>query len=289
MIPPLNYLRPSNLEIALSFLSDEKLKPRFILAGGTDLIVELRKGNIPPDSFVVDISLLPELRRLDLNNGELQIGPLITHKEISDSSLVRTFSPLLSRACGEVGTPQVRARGTIGGNIAHASPAADSIPPLLLHDAVVHLRSLDSTRSIPLSSFLKGPYSTDLKEGELIERITLSPLKGFYFGFERLIPRQRVGIPRLIICVALKVGQVIEEARISIGAATPVAFRARWAEDFLKGKFFSDGIFHEASRLASQEMLEISGMRWSTPYKKPVLEALLRRALKVASGSAPDE
>lgn len=239
---------------------------------------------MPPDSYLVDISFIPELKGIYSFNGQLQIGSIVTHQEIHASELVKSIAPLLSRACGEVGTPQVRARGTIGGNIAHASPAADTVPPLILHDSQVHLISRDSARSLALSSFLKGPYSTCLKEGELIQKIILSPLKNFSFGFQRLILRERVGIPRLIVCVALKIGEAIEEARISIGAATPVAFRPKRTEEFLKGKGPKIGVFKEASQFASQEMVEISGTRWSTPYKRPVVEALLRRALSEASG-----
>ncbi len=232
----------------------------------------------------MDISFLPELKGIQSLNGQLQIGSLVTHQEIFASALVRAFSPLLSRACGEVGTPQVRARGTIGGNVAHASPAADTVPPLILHDSQVHLISRDSARSLLLSSFLKGPYLTCLKEGELIQKIIISPLKDFSFGYQRLILRESVGIPRLIVCVALKIGRVIEEARISIGAATPVAFRPKRTEEFLREKVPTIEVFNQASGLASQEMVEISGTRWSTPYKRPVVEALLRRALSEASG-----
>jgi len=286
LLPPFNYFRPVTLNEALSFLANEASRPVFILAGGTDLILEMRSGRLPQDSFIVDISFLEELRYLRTAKGNLEIGPLLSHGQISTSREILDFAPLLARACSEVGTPQVRARGTIGGNVVHASPAADSIPPLLLHDARVTLISLRSERTVPLISFLKDAYKSDLHEGELLWKITLSPLQDFSFGYQRLIPRQAVGIARLIVCVALKTKGQIEEACIAIGSATPVAFRARKAEAFLKGKEASPDNLDFAASLASEEMIEISGERWSTPYKRPVLQALTKRALLEAlSGS----
>jgi carbon-monoxide dehydrogenase medium subunit/xanthine dehydrogenase FAD-binding subunit len=283
VLPSFTYFRPKTLREALAFLVREKEEPCYILAGGTDLVLEMRAGRIPQNSLISDISFLNELRFLNQSEKGLEIGPLLTHSQITSFQAVSSKAPLLARACMEVGTPQVRARGTIGGNIVHASPAADSIPPLLLHDARISLISLSSERILPLKDFLKGAYRTDLRQDELLWKVEVPPLPGYIFGYERLIPRQAVGIARLIVCAAMKVEGEIEDARIVIGSASPVPFRATKAEKFLINRKPTDALFEEAGELAGEEMVGIAGERWSTPYKKPVLRSLVKRALRQAA------
>ena len=196
------YIRPQNLKEVLNILALKKSEAR-IIAGGTDLVLALRARLLPEDITLVDLSFLGELKCIEERGGGVTIGALCTHAEIARSPLIKQYVPLLARACAKVGTPQTRARGTIGGNIVHASPAADSIPPLLIHDSILTLRSAQGERRIKLEDFLQGPYRSRSEPNEVLTEIKVLPLPEFSFGYERLIRRQAVGIARLIVCAAI--------------------------------------------------------------------------------------
>jgi CO/xanthine dehydrogenase FAD-binding subunit len=258
----------------------------FPLAGGTDLVVQMRSRSIPPDSLIVDLGGLNELRGIQTEAGGLQLGALKTHHQLAASPLLQAEVPLLASACARVGTPQIRNRGTLGGNVVHASPAADSLPPLLVHEAMLLLCSPQAKRRISLERFLLGPYQVARKADELLVAISIPRLAGYRFGYQRLIRRQAVGIARIIVAVALRlVGGSIAEARIACGAVTPTACRLRRTEEWLRGKDPIVEVFHQAGLRASQEGIGYAGLRWSTPYKEPVLRTLVQRALCQAGNS----
>lgn len=277
------YIRPQSLEEALNILALKNSEAR-IIAGGTDLVLALRAHLLPEDISLVDLSFLEELKCIEEGEGEVTIGALCTHAQIARSPLVRQYAPLLAQACAKVGTPQTRARGTIGGNIVHASPAADSIPPLLIHNSALTLRSAQGERRIRLEDFLHGPYRSLIEPNEMLTEIKISPLPEFSFGYERLIRRQAVGIARLIVCAAIWMEKGrIREARLACGAAAPVPFRPREAERKLEGAVFSPELAERVGEMVSAEMIERAGERLSAPYKAPVLVTLIRRALLQAA------
>ncbi len=257
------------------------------IAGGTDLVIQLRAKRLPSNPLVVDLAHLDELHFLVESENQLKLGPLLTHQELADSPQIQQWAPLLAQACRRIGTPQIRERGTLGGNIVHASPAADTLPPLLVHDAFFTLQSACGTRSLAASSFFRAPYQTEIWSVELLVQVSLQKLSGFGFGYQRLIRRQAVGIARLSVAGALLLeGGQIREARIACGAAAPTVFRAHQAESWLAGKKCGAETFRKAGELVSAEMIERSGVRWSTPYKQPVLATLVERALDQAAAIA---
>lgn len=284
LLQPFSYICPKDKEEALVLLNNTEAWP---IAGGTDLVIQLRAGKLPSNLLVVDLSRLVELHFLAETENQLKLGALLTHRALADSPQIRQWVPLLGEACRRVGTPQIRERGTLGGNIVHASPAADTVPPLLVHEAFFTLQSAAGTRSLAASSFFRAPYQTEIWRNELLIQVCLEKLPGFGFGYQRLIRRQAVGIARLSVACALRLeGGRIREARIACGAAAPTAFRADQAESWLAGKQCGTETFLAAGERVSAEMIERSGIRWSTPYKKPVLQALVERALNQAVPSA---
>ena len=284
MLQPFSYACPKDTEEALVLLNNAGARP---IAGGTDLVIQLRAKRLPSNPLVVDLSHCDELHFLAETENQLKLGPLLTHQELADSPHIQQGAPLLGQACRRVGTPQIRERGTLGGNIVHASPAADTLPPLLVHDAFFTLQSACGTRSLAANSFFRAPYQTEISSAELLVQVSLQKLFGFGFGYQRLIRRQAVGIARLIVASALLLeGSQIREARIACGAAAPTVFRAHQAESWLAGKKCGAEIFRKAGELVSAEMIERSGVRWSTPYKQPVLATLVERALDQAAAIA---
>lgn len=281
-----DFIRPKTLDAALDFLNREGKDTR-VLAGGTDLLVELR--SLSPEGrdlprYVMDISALEELAGIEESDGTISIGPLTTHGEIAGSALLRRRAPLLARACSLVGAVQLRAVGTIGGNIINASPAADSVPALIALNAEVEFRTAGGKRHFLLKDIFVKPYRTDIQPDELLVRIKFPALPdGAKTAFVKLARRNALAVSRMNIAVVvlLKDGVVID-ARVSPGSATPLPDRISAAEEVLLGKTPTEELIRQAGRKVSEEMVNRSGVRWSTPYKKPVIEALASRALRQA-------
>ncbi|UCF77892.1 MAG: FAD binding domain-containing protein [Candidatus Eiseniibacteriota bacterium] len=282
MIDVTTYIRPGSLEEALDVLASGEFTP---LAGGTDLIPHAR-GRGPRK--MLDLSGL-SLDRVTRTASSIEVGACATHSELCRDAVVTKALPLLSKAAALVGTKQVRNRGTLGGNVVNASPCADTVPALLNHDAVAVLVSKDARRKVPVEAFITGPYATCIGPNELLTSIVCEPLeKPTFVSFLKLGRRQAVNISRmsLAVCLMMDGKGSIKGARVSAGAVFPVARRMREVERLLAGESPSKRLFAEAGALAAQLMVKESGVRWSTPYKRPVLAALLERALaEAASGN----
>jgi carbon-monoxide dehydrogenase medium subunit/xanthine dehydrogenase FAD-binding subunit len=278
-LPPFEYRAPSKLEDALKILSCENAR---VLAGGTDLIVNLRRDR-PKGIVIVDLKKIQELYFLREKSGKLFIGPLMTLESLIGKEVIGKYFPSLFMALKSMGSLQVRNRGTIGGNICNASPCADTVPPLLIHNAILTLENFRGKRRVKLEDFLKGPYKTDLKEDEILTSIEVEKLNGGE-SFLKLGRRGAMNKARMNFAAYIKLDGrgYIEDGRIAAGALTPSPMRFRLAEEFLKGKKPEEGILEGAARLVKEEVLKITGVRWSTPYKLPVIENLVKRILSQA-------
>jgi CO/xanthine dehydrogenase FAD-binding subunit len=282
MIPPFDYQTPKTLQGACHLLWETGGKAK-IIAGGTDLVIGLRNGDSNP-SLLIDITSLKELRGIEERDGTLFIGAAVTHSEIVSSPLVRQYGIVLSKAASEIGSPQIRNIGTIGGNIVNGSPAADTLPPLIVLDAVGKVISRDGERNVPVAQLVKGPYVTDLRPFEILVGIFFKKLTQDRRGcFVRLARREAMAIARMSIALLLQVeGGKILEMRIAPGAILPTPQRLSEVEECLKGKSPDEELLRVASRKVSEAMIRRSGVRGSTSYKAPVVEALFMRAMRKA-------
>lgn len=282
MIPPFDYKCPNSIEEAIELLWQAKGKAK-VIAGGTDLVIGLRSGDCTPPS-IIDITRIEELRKIEEKNGAVSIGAAVTHSEIASSPLVKKYGKILSDAASEIGSPQIRNLGTIGGNIVNASPAADTIPPLMVLNAMGRVVSRGGEKEVPLSQLFKGPYETNLKPHDLLIQITFQKLPPeTKSSFVRLARRDAMAIARMNVAVTLQIGKNrIEDVRIAVGSVTPTPQRMSEAEAFLKGKLPDQRSLQKASFKVSEAMIQRSGIRTSTSYKKPVVEALFMRAVKKA-------
>ncbi|MGI9951484.1 xanthine dehydrogenase family protein subunit M [Moorellaceae bacterium AZ2] len=283
-----DYVKARSLEEALTALYQGGEKA-CVLAGGTDLLVGFRAedARIRHIELVVDIGDLTELAYIREEAETIALGALTTHAAVAASPLIREAVPFLAAACSQVGSPQIRNRGTVGGNLCNASPAADTLPVLVALEAEVVIRSLAGERKVPVSRFLKGPHKTDLQPGEVVTEIRFDrphPRSGS--SFIKLGRRKAMSIARLSIAALLKMGDggLVEEVRLVPGAALPVPARVTAAEEVVRGKKLTRELAREAGEKLSQEMVRITGQRWSTPYKMPVIAALTRRAILTAGG-----
>jgi CO/xanthine dehydrogenase FAD-binding subunit len=290
-LPPFDYYRPSSLDETLQLVKSMRGEAS-VLAGGTDLIPRLRHGTIHPRA-VVDIGELDELRIIDLTEHEVQIGTLATHAELAASTLIQSDFSALAAACRAVAGPPVRNRGTIGGNLANASPAADTAPPLLALDARVHLVSHQGPREVPLTDFFVGPGETSMRQGELIASIS-APLQpprsaGVFLKYGR---RSQMAIAVVSVAVHVTFADGPEEAsqvRIALGSVAPVPMRAYEAEELLVGTPCTAVEVKKAARRAADATRPISDIRASADYRRLLTSVLVERAVLSAVDKARGE
>ncbi len=279
---PFSYIVARSVQEAVAALHEHGNEAR-ILAGGTDLIVEWRHPGARMPGVVIDISRIESLRDISLEGRDVLLGPLTTHAEIVRSEVIRAEAALLASAASTIGSPQIRNRGTLGGNIMNGAACADTVPPLIALGATVTLSSVKGVRACHLSGFYNKPYTTVATPEELLTEIRFPALpRGTKCAFAKLGRRNALSISRLSVAavVAIDGSGVITDARIVPGAAQTVWKRVMEAEKTLIGHPPSDSLFAEAGRVVSETLIRETGRRWSTEYKEPVIAALVRRTLE---------
>ena len=274
-----HYLQPQSLPDALALLAEHAGNAR-IVAGGTDVVVELSRG-IKPTTTLIDITALPGLRRIELQDGKISLGALTTHNDVVASRLCREKALPLAQACWEVGAPQLRTRGTVAGNLITASPANDTITPLIALDAEVVLTSVRGERTVALSDFYLGVRRTVLAPDELLREIRFPALSDKQRGrFIKLGLRRAQAISVIDAAIVLTFdGDLVSEARIALGSVAPTIVRAAAAEDFLAGKTLTAEVCAEASGLACAAISPIDDIRGSAVYRLATLRNLLAHTL----------
>lgn len=249
-----------------------------VYGGGTDILVRFRYGEIEGD--FVDVTEAKGLHGIWRDGNYIKIGGACTHTDIEESTLIREGAPSLSYACESVGSPQIRNLGTLAGNIANASPAADTLPALMIHDAKCVVQSKDSKRVVRLADLVTGPYRNSLKRDEVITEIQISELVGYREGFIKVGRRKALAISRLSLAYAIKeVGETIEDLRIGLGSITPRPIRPVLFEDFMREKRKDREVLKKACEILFSEIIALSGERPSYKYKLPVLRDLILRIL----------
>ena len=279
---PFAYILARTVPEASAALRDYAGSAR-VIAGGTDLLLELRRPSARQPTAIVDISRIDDLRGISREGEEILIGALTTHAEIANSGIIAAGAPLLASAASSIGSPQIRNRGTLGGNIMNAAACADTVPPLIALGASVTLTWVDGERDCHMSGFFARPYSTVARKEELLTQVRFAALPdGARGSFVKLGRRNALSISRLSVAavVATDAGGVITDARIVPGAVFSVWKRIMEAENLLIGKPPSTSLFAEAGRVVAETMIRETGRRWSTEYKEPVIAALVRRALE---------
>jgi CO/xanthine dehydrogenase FAD-binding subunit len=281
-VKPFTYIVARSVQEAVAALREYRPDAR-VIAGGTDLIVGWRHSGARMPSVVVDISRIDSLREISHDGDDIIIGSLTTHAELVRSEIVRSSAACLASAASSIGSPQIRNRGTLGGNIMNGAACADTVPPLIAYGARVTLASVESERECHLSGFFSKPYTTVAKGEELLTQVRFPSLpEGTKSAFVKLGRRNALSISRLSVAAVVTVdgAGVITDARIVPGAAQSVWKRAMEAENLLIGKSPSDALFADAGRVVSETIVRETGRRWSTEYKEPVIAALVRRALE---------
>jgi carbon-monoxide dehydrogenase medium subunit len=281
------YFQPATIDETLKLLKAYRGSAR-IVNGGTDLILEIERGLRKPD-VVIDVSRIQGLDEIRLEDGLIHLGAGVTHNQAVASPLIRKYAYPLARACWEVGAPQIRNRGTVAGNIITASPANDSITPLMALGAQVTLQSAArGERSLPLEAFMLGVRKTALAPDELLTGISFPALKENERGtFIKLGLRRAQAISVVNVAVVLGFAEnKVERARITLGAVAPTILSAPEAEQYLPGRSLDAETIAEAARLAAQAARPIDDIRGSAIYRREMVRILTARALhQLADGT----
>jgi len=277
------YVVAKDLDGVFQALEGRRERARFI-AGCTNVIPNIRSGAISPE-ILIDLSGIKDLVHIREEEGRVSIGALTTIAEVSSSGLIREACPILASAAKSLGNPLTRNRATLGGNLADASPAADTAPPLLALEAAVHtVRPGGRTREIPLDRFFVGPRHTVLEKDEVVTRITFpkpkDPLAGSHIKFGL---RNAMAISVASVAVMLeREGKRCRKARVALGSVAPKPIRAYGVEKRLEGEEVDRELLEACALVVREEISPISDIRASAEYRRLVASVLFRRAVDEA-------
>ena len=284
-----DFVRPDSLEQVSELLASKPGKSK-VIAGGTDLLVQLRNNDKKLQSLelVIDLSALAsELATVREEGDYLIIGALMTHNQVEQNELIQREFRHLSKASASVGSPQIRKLGTLGGGVCNGSPASDVVPALLSSDAEVLIFGKNGQRSQALIDFAAMNGKGALADDEFVSGFKLRKLPASAkTGFSKVGRRKALAISRLNAAVVLVLDEnnKISDARIAPGCIFRTPDRVTEAEQSLIGKEISQEAFAEAGEIVSKVMIERTGYRWSTPYKEIAVKAVVTDALCDASG-----
>ena len=276
-----NYINAASTDEVIKILGEKKELAR-VVAGGTDLILELERGVRKGVDTLIDVSRIPNLDQISLDEDDvIHLGPLVTHNNCVASKLIRKSAYPLARAAWEVGAPQIRNRGTIAGNLITASPANDTISPLMALATSVTLQSTRGERTIPLKEFYIGVRKTVMQADEMLVDISFPALKKSQRGtFIKLALRraQAISLVNAAIILDLK-ADTVKSAVITLGAVTPIIAHAEETEKFLEKKKFNKKNIAQAAELAMQAAHPIDDVRSSAAYRREMVRVITARGL----------
>ena len=277
------YAEPLSVDEALAALAE--LGPDAgIVAGGTDIVVGARSGKKPLPQGLVAIHRLSELAGM-ANGSGLRLGALVTHGELETSELVRSRWSALSDAAALVGSPATRHVGTIGGNLCNASPAAETVSPLLVYGATASLRSAAGSRTLPVSELILGPAKTALAPGEILTEVSVPSLPvGSGSAYVRLEYRQtmEIAVVGAAALVTLDDSGRVADAKVALTAVAPTCVRASAVEEALRGAEPAADALAVAAALAAEAARPIDDVRASAAYRSAMVPVIVRRALERA-------
>jgi len=275
------YFTPTTLDAALKLLAEHHENAR-IIAGGTDLLIEMER-KIRTPQVLIDITRIPGLDTITQENGQIRLGPLVTHNQVVGSALCVEKAYPLARACWEVGAPQIRNRATVAGNLITASPANDTITPLWALGAKVTLRSVRGERTLSFPEFFKGVRKTAMQPDELLTHISFMSMSPDDRGtFVKLALRRAQAISVVNAAVVLDgaTNDNVSMAWITLGSVAPTIILAVRASEWLRGKPLTQSVITRAGELAAADARPIDDIRGSAEYRREMARVTVMRALE---------
>jgi carbon-monoxide dehydrogenase medium subunit len=279
-----DYIAPRSIDETISLLASHNGDAR-ALAGGTDFIVQLREGRREA-KLVVDVKNIPDLMQVTADKNGLRIGAAASCRDICSNPIVQPKYPGLIDGIHLIGGVQIQSRASVGGNLCNASPAADSIPALIVHNAICHIAGQGGERTMPVEEFCIAPGKNALQVGELLTHITIPPpQKNFGASYLRFIPRNEMDIAVVGAGASVLLDtdrKRFVAVRIALGAVAPTPLLASSAGDFLAGKALTHEGVKEAARMAQSIAKPITDLRGTAEHRKHLVAVLVERALDKA-------
>lgn len=257
-----------------------------ILAGGTDLLIQLSRKT-SPEILLISLKNIEELSEIKQNkNGEIFIGALVSHFDITRSPVVNQAFPALAKASSLVGSPSTRNMATIGGNICNASPSADTAPPLLIYGAKALVWNPSGEKKVDIEDFFSGPSMNILKKEEILKGFLLKPRSGLISSYEKLGTRNAMEIAIVNVAVSMIIddNKRCNHIRIALGAVAPTPIRAKKAEAILEDKKMTPSLMKESAQMAIKESKPISDIRASSDYRKKMIGYLVEKMTSDLAG-----
>ena len=285
----MEYPRPNSVDEACSILYSNS--NAIVFAGATDLIPQLRGGRAEPQ-ILIDLKKIPSLMNLSLSTGTWKIGAATPVFKIKNHSKLTNEFPGLSEASGLIGSDQIQTRASLGGNLCTASPGADTVPSLMVNDALVVIASNKGSRTVPVDEVVTGPGSISLESREfVVEFLLQQPPPRTSDAYERFIPRTEMDIAVVDAAARINLDErgYCQEARIAIGAAAPTVIRVPEAEKILQGKKINEELLAEVMDQASKACNPINDKRGTIEYRRQVAGVLAKRVILLAEKRALDK
>ena len=278
------YLKPKTIEEAVSLLLRHRDEAK-VIAGGTDLLVQLKKGAVLP-RYIINIKGIPNQGIITYDEKEgLRIGALATIHSIEVSPVIRQKFSILAQAASELGTLQVRNCATIGGNLCNAAPSAETAPALIVLGARVKIVGADGERTVPIENFFTGPGQTVLRPHEILSEIqvpNLPPRSGSVYIARTLRKALDLAIAGVAVVTTIE-GDIMRDVKIALGSVAPIPIRARRAETVVRGQRLDATLLAEAGVAASEEASPIDDVRSSAEYRRKMIRVLVAKAIRQAA------
>ncbi len=278
-MPRFHYLAPQSLEEAITMLT--KQKGAKVIAGGTDLLVKMKKREIR-NPALIGLKNIPYLDSIIDDGKLLKLGPLVTHQTAENSPLLNQYADFLAAACGDLGSYQIRCMGTLAGNICNASPSADSIPSLLVLQAQLRIFGPAGETTLPIDQFFQGPFETVLGREEILTSIEIpKPFpssRGVYLKMSKVTEHDETLVGVAVLATQSSSNGIIEEIKIGLGSVAPTPIRAKRTETYLQGKDPAD---YQALRKAQELLMSEISPRSRSEYRRRITANLFEQALKV--------
>ena len=279
---PCQYFAPQKIEEALEILSQYGKEIK-VIAGGTDLLVQYYDRLYEVCSWL-DLKNIKELKDIRINKNQMEIGAMVTHAQLEKSEDIKKYFPVLSQAAADIGSPQIRNRGTIGGNIVNASPAGDLLAPLMAYDAQFRLLSIQGEKIVSAEDFFLGPKKTILEPAQLLTRIILPlPSERTYGCWIKIGKRKALIIATITLALVVEMAEdnkTVKDVRTCLGSVAPTPIEIKEVKKKMAGKKFDQLDFTELGQIVEDKISPIDDIRGTREYRKDVAKKIMINALE---------
>ncbi|WP_300459126.1 xanthine dehydrogenase family protein subunit M [Desulfobacula sp.] len=285
LLPKFEFYEPTSIQEAIDLKKKYRGKAK-LMAGGTDLLVHLKKKLVTAD-HLISLAKIKELSQVQQAGDTLKIGTCVTMSQLSKSAVIQEKFGAIKTASDNLGTHLIRNRATLGGNVCNASPAGEALPSLIVYQAQVRLQGPEGKRKIPVESFFKGPGKTDIHEGEILVGFQLPlPEKNYGAHYLQLGKRKSSEINVVNVAAFVEINpadQTVKTARIALGSVAATPIRSFHAEDVLTNKAPGEAVFYEAGEAARHKDCQpIDDFRGTAAYRRAMIGVLTKRTLETA-------